>query len=66
MQTEMDHWNVVKRGLAGHVDEQTIASLSILAERLERLRKAYPALAGVGFSPEVQALLSRTGHVHAI
>ncbi|MHC4707320.1 MAG: hypothetical protein ACYS8I_09565 [Planctomycetota bacterium] len=37
----MDHWQIVKKSLSGArgVDEQTFASLAILDERLERLKK---------------------------
>ena len=60
-QTELDHWEVVSKGLSGArpVDGQTLASLAILGERLERLRRSHPSLSAVGFSPGVQELNRR-------
>lgn len=57
--TEMDrHCQIVGESLIGErpVDEQTGASLAILAERLERLRHSSNLFAGVTFSPYVQKM----------
>jgi len=64
---EQDPWQVVRRALesGSPPDGQTIAALELLAERLEQIKRAYPSLAEVGFSPDVEALFSRLGHVHA-
>ena len=58
---ELDHWQVVSKGLSADrpVDERTLASLAILAERLERLKRSYPVMAAVDFSPHVKELSSR-------
>lgn len=59
--TELDHWEVVSKGLsgAGPVDGQTLASLAILGERLERLKRSHPCLSAVEFSPGVKELNRR-------
>ncbi len=52
------HCEIVSQSLMGErpVDEQTGASLAILAERLERLRHSSNLFAGVTFSPYVQKM----------
>ena len=64
---EMDshHCQLVAESLSGErdVDERTFASLSILAERLERLRELGPAFGKVGFSSDVEQLLGRNSAV---
>jgi len=49
-----NHCRIVAESLAGKrdVDEQTFASLAILDERLERLRKLGGACSGIEFSPD--------------
>lgn len=57
--TRMDsHCRIVGRSLAGErpVDEQTYASVVILAERLERLQKRSRLFAGVELSPHAKEL----------
>jgi hypothetical protein len=59
MQTiEPDHFEIVRGSLAGDrtTDEQTFASINILAERLENVRKQHRTLIDIEFSPYVQAL----------
>ena len=52
------HCRIVGESLTGErpVDEQTCASLAILAERLERLKQSSSLFAGVTFSPYVQKM----------
>lgn len=59
------HCRIVGESLAGErpVDEQTHASVAVLAERLERLKRSSSLVAGVTFSPHVQRLGQRAGVV---
>jgi hypothetical protein len=60
--TGMDrHYQIVGESLAGEraLDEQTCASMAILAERLERLKQSNPLFAGVTFSPYVLRMKRR-------
>lgn len=52
------HCRIVSQSLAGErlVDEQTDASVAILADRLERLKQSSSLFAGVMFSPYVQKM----------
>ena len=54
----LNHCEIVEMSLAGEraVDEQTFASLAILTERLERLKKLDKSFANIGFSPVVEGL----------
>jgi hypothetical protein len=57
--TGMDsHLRIVGESLAGErpVDEQTCASVAILAERLERLKQSSGLFADITFSPHVKKL----------
>lgn len=51
------HCQVVGASLTGKrpVDEKTYASMAVLSDRLERLRRS-PLFAGVTFSPHVEQL----------
>ena len=55
------HCQVVARTLAGQrpIDEQTHASLTVLAERLERLRSHGGLFSAIEFSPQAQKLKQR-------
>jgi hypothetical protein len=55
------HCQVVARTLAGQrpIDEQTHVSLSVLADRLERLRSHGGLFSAIEFSPHVQKLKQR-------
>ena len=57
---DSDHCRVVAESLRGQreVDDQTFASLSVLNERLERLKRLDEAFAGVTFSSDVKQLQS--------
>jgi hypothetical protein len=59
--TDSNHCRIVTESLAGKrkVDEQTFDSLTILEERLERLKKLSGKFSDVTFSPEAEKLLSR-------
>ena len=57
----LNHCQIVKDSLIGEraVDQQTFASLTILTERLERLKKLDRAFGNVTFSPAVEELKAR-------
>ena len=61
MRTDSNYCRIVTESLNGNrkVDEQTLASLSILDERLQRLRNFGGAFAGIEFSPDAAKLLRR-------
>ena len=65
MEMDSNHCQIVSESLSGDraVDERTFASLSVLAERLERLQELDSAFSGVGFSPDVEALQRRKNAV---
>ena len=58
---DSNHCRVVSESISGKrkVDELTFASIDVLCERLERIKKFDSAFAGISFSPEVQKLQSR-------
>jgi len=57
--TDSNHFRIVSESLAGtrEVNEETFASLTILEERLERLKKLHETFIGVAFSPDAEKLL---------
>lgn len=59
--TDSNHCRIVVDSIAGErdVDEKTFASLAVLSERLERLKKHNEAFSGVAFSSAVKNLQSR-------
>jgi hypothetical protein len=61
------HYQVVSESLEGDrpVDEQTCASMAILADRLEQLKQSSNLFAGVTFSPYVQRMKRRAEAVVA-
>ena len=63
--TDSNHCRIVTESLAGErgVDEQTLASLAILDDRLERLKKLDDAFSGVAFSRAVEQLRGRSSTV---
>ncbi len=63
--TDSNHCRIVAESLAAErgVDEQTLASLAILDERLERLKKLDEALSGVAFSSAVEQLRSQSSTI---
>jgi len=58
IEVNQEHCRVVRDSLLGEraVDEQTFASLSVLAERLERVRELGMDFSDVAFSPDVMKL----------
>ncbi|MHC4648479.1 MAG: hypothetical protein ACYTBJ_23720 [Planctomycetota bacterium] len=58
IETNVNHCEVVTESLGNKraVDEQTFASLAILEERLERLRRLHGLFDKVRFSPAVRKL----------
>ncbi|MBN1391555.1 MAG: hypothetical protein JW947_02000 [Sedimentisphaerales bacterium] len=62
---ELNHCRIVEKGLTdeGAVDEQTFASLEILTERLERLKKLDKVFSGIEFSSAVERLKARRNAV---
>jgi hypothetical protein len=61
IETDSKHCQIVGRSLAGEraVDEQTFASLTVLAERLRHLKDVDRIFSSVTFSPEVRELKAR-------
>ena len=51
-------FEIAREGLCGQsaVDEQTFASVSILAERLERVKNLGKGFSGICFSPAMEEL----------
>jgi hypothetical protein len=60
-----DHCEVVKESLKGTraIDEQTFASLEVLNDRLERVKKLGGKFTGVAFSPAVEQLRRKPSKV---
>jgi hypothetical protein len=58
MEVDSNHCQIVRESIVGKrtVDEQTFASLTILTERLERLKKLDEVFGNVAFSPAVEKL----------
>ena len=63
--TDSNHCRIVTESLAGkrEVNEQTLASLAILDERLEHLRKIDESFSGITFSPDAAKLLRQKNAV---
>jgi len=61
-QTESNHCQLVAEALAGirQPDEQTVNSLAVLGERLERVKQLGGPFAQIEFSPHVEQLLRAT------
>jgi len=55
---ELDHYQIVRESIGGDrtIDEQTFASLAILSERLENVKRLDHAFYDVSFSPVVKKL----------
>ena len=58
MYSNIDHCKVVSDSLTGQrpADEQTFASITTLAEKLQTVQKLHRCMIDVEFSPHVQAL----------
>ncbi len=63
--TDSNHCRIVAESLTGErpADEQTLASLAILEDRLERLKKLDEAFSGVVFSRAVGQLRSQSSTI---
>ncbi len=63
--TDSNHCRIVAGSLVGEreVDERTFSSLSILRERLERLKIIDGTFSGIEFSPAVEELQERKNKV---
>jgi len=61
MTEHSDHCRIVSRSLTGEreVDEETFASLTILTERLERLKKLDDVFSDIDFSSDMKKLKGR-------
>lgn len=59
--TDSNHCQIVREALRGRrsVDEQTFSSLTILDERLERLKRFDKIFSGVRFSAAVKKLINQ-------
>jgi hypothetical protein len=60
-----DHCEVVKDSLSGKrtIDEQTLASVAVLEERLGHVRKLGGKFSSIRFSPAVEQLKTHTSKV---
>ena len=65
IETGSNHYRIVAKSLARErdVDEQTLASLAILTERLEQLKKTNKSFSKVTFSPAVKKLQNQKNKV---
>ncbi|RKY24172.1 MAG: hypothetical protein DRP62_04330 [Planctomycetota bacterium] len=61
IEVALNHCQIVEKSISGErdVDERTFASVAILGERLERLKKLDKAFANITFSPTVKKLTRR-------
>jgi len=57
-ETVSNHFQIVARSLNGEreIDEETFASLAVLTERLEHLKRTDKAFSKVAFSAEVKRI----------
>ena len=62
------YYQIVARTLAGErsVDEQTHASVAVLAERLERLKSHGGLFTGIEFSPDLQQMRERSESISVV
>jgi hypothetical protein len=65
MTEHSNHCRTVSRSLTGEraVNEETFASLTILSERLERLKELDDVFSGIDFSSDVKKLKGRKNAV---
>jgi hypothetical protein len=58
---DSNYCQIVSESITGQrkVDYRTFASIDVLSEKLERVKKFDGAFAGISFSPEVQKLQHR-------
>lgn len=62
MRTDSNHYRVVAESISGNreVDDQTLTSLTVLEEKLERLKKFDEMFSGIEFSSAVRKILDQT------
>ncbi len=62
MQTDVDHCQIVADSIVGRrtTDEQTLASLTILTDRLERLKQMGGSFADIALSPDIRKLAKKS------
>ncbi len=65
IESDSKHYQIVEKSLAGDraIDEKTFASLEVLSERLEHLKKVDRIFDGVTFSPQVMDIKARIREV---
>ncbi len=65
IEANLNDCQIVERSITGQraIDEQTFASLTILTERLERLKKLGKTFSNVTFSPAVKKLKAQKNAV---
>lgn len=65
MELNSNYCQIIQKSLTGEraVDEQTFASLAILSERLERLKKLGEGFSDIAFSSAVEKLLKQESTV---
>jgi len=58
IEADSNHCRIVRDSLSGKraVDEQTFASVAVLGERLERLKKLDKIFDSIAFSPDAEKL----------
>ena len=63
-----DHCEVVKNSLSGAktIDEQTYASVAVLNDRLERVKKLGQRFSIIEFSPAVKKLKNHSNRIVAV
>jgi hypothetical protein len=65
LEDNVDHYRIVKDALEGkrEIDEQTLSSLGVFEERLERLKKLDRLFSDVDFSAAVRKLISQENRI---
>jgi hypothetical protein len=65
---ESNYCRIVNESLSGErdVDENTLAAVAVLSEKLERLRKIDPDFSDVEFSPYIDSLVSQRRTVTSV
>jgi len=63
-----DHYRIVNESLSGNreFDDQTLSSLAVLGERLDRVKHLHSQFDGISFSLDVEAVKSRKNLVAVI
>jgi hypothetical protein len=58
---DFNHSELVQQSLVGEraIDEQTLTSIAVLSDRLERLKKMGDQFKGITFSPNIRKVIRR-------